>query len=73
MERRRWLVGAGAAVGAGLASRATSGSEEDGRDYYEFAPVLLTTLIQGIVMNVVLMVYGAVVLALMGVVSALTR
>jgi hypothetical protein len=35
MERRRWLVGAGAAVGAGLASREIHGAEKAGREYYE--------------------------------------
>ncbi len=45
----------------------------DGRDHYGFAPVLLTTLIQGTVMNMVVGVYGLFVLTLMGIVHALRR
>ena len=54
-------------------TQAIAGTEftTDGPGLHTFANVLLTTLIQGSIMNIVLGIYGALVLALLGVVSAL--
>lgn len=45
----------------------------DGRNNYAFPPVLLTTLVQGTILNMVLGVYGLVVMIFMVVVRALRR